>query len=68
MQSKSELESVGELLNNQSNDPSHFQFLDNQIYRKTYVAAKKEIDEWLRAHSYVKPGKATQEHHNENNT
>jgi len=27
-------------------------FLTNQIFRKTYVAAKKEIDEWLRAYTY----------------
>ena len=38
-------------------DPGHFQFLENQIFRKTYVSAKKEIDEWLRSYSYVK-GKA----------
>jgi len=28
--------------------------LDNQLFRKTYVAAKKEVDEWLRAPSYEK--------------
>ena len=27
-------------------------FLSNQLFRKTYVAAKKEIDEWLRCPSY----------------
>lgn len=57
MQTKDELESVGELQNDQSN----FQFLESQIYRKTYVAAKKEIDEWLRAYSYQKGGKAAQD-------
>ena len=35
-------------------DPSHFVFLENQLFRKTYVTAKKEVDEWLRAPSYVK--------------
>ncbi len=27
-------------------------FITNQLFRKTYVAAKKEIDEWLRSPSY----------------
>ena len=34
--------------------------MENQIFRKTYVSAKKEIDEWLRSYSYVK-GKAQEE-------
>ena len=55
--SRGELESV--VLEADSDRPNqdehgHFQFLENQIFRKTYVAAKKEIDEWLRAHSYVR--------------
>ena len=55
MQQKSELES-SEL----REDAGHFQFLENQIFRKTYVSAKKEIDEWLRSYSYVK-GRAQEE-------
>ena len=27
-------------------------YLTDQMFRKTYVAAKKEIDDWLRAPSY----------------
>ena len=26
----------------------HSQYLQNQVFRKTYVAVKKQIDDWLR--------------------
>ena len=32
----------------------HYQLLENQVFRKTYVAVKKEIDEWLRSQSLFK--------------
>ena len=51
MREKKDLENVG---GEPSDDTAHFQFLEQQMFRKTYVAAKKEIDEWLRAYSYVR--------------
>ena len=59
MESKADLEGIASEL--VQDDAGHFQLLENQIFRKTYVAAKKEIDEWLRAHSYTKAPKVAQE-------
>lgn len=56
MESKADLEGIATEL--AQDNESNFQFLENQIFRKTYVAAKKEIDEWLRAHSYIKASKS----------
>lgn len=55
MQSRDEFEQLGDLKNLNDNSGS-FQYLDNQIFRKTYIGAKKEIDDWLRIPSYMKSG------------